>query len=166
MRRSIEFSGRTVDEAIFHGLTEMGVTIDEVEIETLQTETKGLFGFGSKLAIVRLTEREAPVVPDLEQYKKREADDRPRAEREERGERGNRGGGRGSRGRRSDAEAVAHCAPEADEVFDYSEELAKELDTAYENVAATWISQQADPAVAQSIYDQAKALVEQYNAQF
>ena len=34
--RSMEFSGRTVDEAIFHGLTEMGVTIDEVEIETLR----------------------------------------------------------------------------------------------------------------------------------
>ena len=34
--RSMEFSGRSVDEAIFHGLVEMGVTIDEVEIETLQ----------------------------------------------------------------------------------------------------------------------------------
>lgn len=129
MRRSIEFSGRTVDEAIFHGLTEMGVTIDEVEIEALQTETKGLFGFGSKLAIVRLTEREAPVVPDLEQYKKREEDDRPRAEREERGDRGSRRGGRdrGNRGRRPDMEAEERRAPEADEVFDYSEELAKEL---------------------------------------
>ena len=48
--RSMEFSGRTVDEAIFVGLNEMGVTIDEVEIETLQDETKGLFGFGARLA--------------------------------------------------------------------------------------------------------------------
>ena len=37
--RSMEFSGHSVDEAIFHGLTEMGVTIDEVEIETLQSES-------------------------------------------------------------------------------------------------------------------------------
>lgn len=126
MRRSIEFSGRTVDEAIFHGLTEMGVTIDEVEIETLQSESKGLFGFGSKLAVVRLTEREEPVIPDLEQYKKREEADRPRADREDGG---NRRGGRdrGNRGRRQDAAAEERRAPEADEAFDYSEELAKEL---------------------------------------
>lgn len=88
--RSMEFSGRTVDEAIFHGLTEMGVTIDEVEIETLQSETKGLFGLGSKLAVVRLTEREVPVVPDMEQYRQRE-EEAPRAPRQERGERGGRG---------------------------------------------------------------------------
>lgn len=126
MRRSIEFSGRTVDEAIFHGLTEMGVTIDEVEIETLQSESKGLFGFGSKLAVVRLTEREEPVIPDLEQYKKREEADRPRADREDGG---NRRGGRdrGNRGRRQDAVEEERRAPEADEAFDYSEELAKEL---------------------------------------
>ena len=126
MRRSIEFSGRTVDEAIFHGLAEMGVTIDEVEIETLQSESKGLFGFGSKLAVVRLTEREEPVIPDLEQYKKREEADRPRADREDGG---NRRGGRdrGNRGRRQDAVEEERRAPEADEAFDYSEELAKEL---------------------------------------
>ena len=126
MRRSIEFSGRTVDEAIFHGLTEMGVTIDEVEIETLQSESKGLFGFGSKLAVVRLTEREEPVIPDLDQYKKREEADQPRADREDGG---NRRGGRdrGNRGRRPDAVAEERRAPEADEAFDYSEELAKEL---------------------------------------
>ena len=29
-----------------------------------------------------------------------------------------------------------------------------------------WISEQADPAVAQRIYDQAKTLVEKYNAEF
>lgn len=126
MRRSIEFSGRTVDEAIFHGLTEMGVTIDEVEIETLQSESKGLFGFGSKLAVVRLTEREEPVIPDLEQYKKREEADRPRADCEDGGNRRS-GRDRGNRGRRPDAVAEDRRAPEADESFDYSEELAKEL---------------------------------------
>lgn len=65
----MEFSGRSVDEAIFHGLMEMGVTIDEVEIETIQKATQGIFGFGAKNAIVRLTERETPLVVDAEQLK-------------------------------------------------------------------------------------------------
>ena len=51
-------------------------------------------------------------------------------------------------------------------IYEPSAELAAELETAYENVAATWISEQADTAVAQKIYDQAKELVEKYNAEF
>ena len=64
--RTMEFTGRTVDEAIFHGLTEMGVTIDQVNIVTVQTESRGLFGLGARNAIVRLIERETPVIPDFE----------------------------------------------------------------------------------------------------
>ena len=83
--RSMEFSGRTVDEAIFVGLNEMGVTIDEVEIETLQDETKGLFGFGARQARVRLTERETPVTMDFqsvrEEQPQREKKDRPQGRR-------------------------------------------------------------------------------------
>ncbi len=56
--KSGEFSGRSIDEAVFHGLQELGLSIDEVRIETLQNESKGLFGIGAKLARVRLTERE------------------------------------------------------------------------------------------------------------
>ena len=67
--RSMEFSGRNIDEAIFHGLNEMGLTIDEVDTEIVQKESKGLFGIGAKNAIVRLTEREVPVVPDFEAEK-------------------------------------------------------------------------------------------------
>ena len=46
--RSMEFSGRNIDEAIFHGLNEMGLTIDEVDTEIVQKESKGLFGIGAK----------------------------------------------------------------------------------------------------------------------
>ena len=53
-----EFSGRSVDEAVFHGLQELELSIDEVMIEMLQSESKGLFGIGAKLARVRLTQRE------------------------------------------------------------------------------------------------------------
>ena len=63
--RSMEFSGHSVDEAIFIGLNEMGVTIDEVEIETIQSESKGLFGIGAKQAVVRLTQREVPLVMEI-----------------------------------------------------------------------------------------------------
>lgn len=64
--RTMEFSGRTVDEAIFAGLQEMGVTIDQVEIVTVQNESRGIFGLGARQAIVRLTEREVAVVPDFD----------------------------------------------------------------------------------------------------
>ncbi|MBQ7277869.1 MAG: protein jag [Clostridia bacterium] len=84
--RSMEFSGRTVDEAIFHGLNEMGVTIDQVDIITVQSESRGLFGLGARNAIVRLVERDTPVVPDFAAI-----NEERRAEREEaRRERGDR----------------------------------------------------------------------------
>ena len=67
--RSMEFSGRNIDEAIFHGLNEMGLSIDEVDTEIVQKESKGLFGIGAKNAIVRLTEREVPIIPDFEAEK-------------------------------------------------------------------------------------------------
>ena len=68
----MEFSGRNVDEAIFHGLEEMKLTIDQVTIETVQKESKGIFGIGAKNAIVRLTEREVPVTPVFETVPKPE----------------------------------------------------------------------------------------------
>lgn len=48
-------------------------------------------------------------------------------------------------------------------IYTPSAEFAAELSAAYENVATRWISEQADPAVAQDIYDQALALVAQYS---
>lgn len=83
--RTMEFSGRTVDEAIFHGLQEMGVTIDQVDIVTVQNERKGIFGIGAQQAIVRLTEREIPVVPDFDAVneERREQKQAARKNREE-----------------------------------------------------------------------------------
>ena len=59
--RTIEASGKTIDEAIFNGLKELEVSIDEVEIDIVQHETKGILGIGAKPAIVKLTEREPPL---------------------------------------------------------------------------------------------------------
>ena len=51
-----EFTGKTTQEAIDNGLTELGVTIADVHVDVLQEGAKGLFGlFGSKPACVRLT---------------------------------------------------------------------------------------------------------------
>lgn len=133
--RSMEFSGRSVDEAIFHGLSEMGVTIDEVEIETLQAESKGLFGFGAKQAVVRLTEREVPLVMEMEQVFQKEAAKPRRDERPYRGgdrrpgpARDNGGRGRGGNGRNPQREPVYHReeAPVSEELYEYSDTLAKE----------------------------------------
>lgn len=55
--RTIECSGKSIDEAIFNGLQSLGVSIDEVNITTVQQAQKGVFGIGSKPCIVRLVER-------------------------------------------------------------------------------------------------------------
>lgn len=148
--RSMEFSGHSVDEAIFIGLNEMGVTIDEVEIETIQSESKGLFGIGAKQAVVRLTQREVPLVMEMEQvYRKekeasfqqrreqpqRSGDRRPERRDFDRGERTDRGprpaapygdprNGRDNAPRPAqNHERMPEAVPQ--ENFDYSEELAK-----------------------------------------
>ena len=142
--RSLEFSGHSVDEAIFIGLNEMGVTIDEVEIETIQSESKGLFGIGAKQAVVRLTQREVPLVMEMEQVyrKEKEASFQQRREQPQRSDRRDRRDGerqdRGQRGPssystpRADRSGAPHTdqprerMPEApQETFDYSEDLAK-----------------------------------------
>ncbi|MEF9989510.1 MAG: RNA-binding cell elongation regulator Jag/EloR [Christensenellaceae bacterium] len=53
----VESKGKSVDEAIFSGLDELGVSIDEVDIEILHEGNKGLFGIG-KNARVKLTIKE------------------------------------------------------------------------------------------------------------
>lgn len=148
--RSMEFSGHSVDEAIYNGLNEMGVTIDEVEIETIQSESKGLFGIGAKQAIIRLTQREVPLVMEMEQVyrKEKEASFQQRREQPQRNSGAypeRRGGERGGRygeaprqspqygSSRSDRDGSSYGgqsrsrAQEAtpQEHFDYSEELAK-----------------------------------------
>ncbi|HMM31320.1 MAG TPA: RNA-binding cell elongation regulator Jag/EloR [Clostridia bacterium] len=86
--RSIEASGKSVDEAIFKGLSELGTSIDEVEIQILQQESKGVFGIGAKPAIVKLTEREPEevILPDYlknpsERRESRPFDREPRRDR-------------------------------------------------------------------------------------
>lgn len=54
--KSVEKSGRTVDEAVEEGLAELGVDRTAVDVEVLEEGSKGLFGLlGSRAARVRLT---------------------------------------------------------------------------------------------------------------
>lgn len=55
--RSMEFSGKSIDEAVFLGLQAMGIAIDAVDIEVVRNESKGILGIGAKSALVRLTEK-------------------------------------------------------------------------------------------------------------
>ena len=123
--RSMEFSGRNIDEAIFHGLNEMGLTIDEVDTEIVQKESKGLFGIGAKNAIVRLTEREVPIVPDFEAEKAaahERKSERPKRENNERRERNDKKP-RSEKPKRENGER-REKQPETPAIA-YSEELAK-----------------------------------------
>lgn len=81
--RTIESSGKSVDEAIFNGLIELGISIDEVEVEIIQQETKGILGIGAKPAKVRLTEREKEdiVIPDYMLKEKSEKKDSSRSDK-------------------------------------------------------------------------------------
>ncbi len=54
--KSIESTGKTIDEAVEAGLNELGVTIDKVDIEVIDEGNKGFLGFlGSRMAKVELT---------------------------------------------------------------------------------------------------------------
>ena len=54
--KSIEVKGKTLDEAIFTGLTELGLGIDQVEYEIIKENTKGIFGIGRSV-IIRMSEK-------------------------------------------------------------------------------------------------------------
>jgi spoIIIJ-associated protein len=63
-KRSAEASGRDIEEAIAHGLAELGKTRDEVEIEVLSEGSRGLFGLGAEEARVQISVIEPKVVEE------------------------------------------------------------------------------------------------------
>lgn len=52
----MEFTAKTVEEAIENGLKEMGLTRDKAEIKVLEEPTKGFLGIAAKKAKVEITE--------------------------------------------------------------------------------------------------------------
>ena len=49
----IEFTGKTVEDALTNALVEFGVTSDQIEYEVLEKGSSGFLGFNSKPAIVK-----------------------------------------------------------------------------------------------------------------
>jgi spoIIIJ-associated protein len=64
-QRSVEASGKDVEEAIAQGLAELGKTRDEVEIEVLSEGSRGLFGLGAEEARVRISVVKPQVVEEV-----------------------------------------------------------------------------------------------------
>ena len=81
--RSIEVQGKSVDEAIFRGLDQLGLSIDEVDIEILEEGGKRFLGIGTKQCMVRLTERDREEVARILLEQEKQQEDQ-RKEREER----------------------------------------------------------------------------------
>lgn len=127
MARTLDATGRSIDEAIFNGLKELEISIDEVEIDIIQQESKGILGIGARPAIVRLTEREPEDVA-LPDYLNPENQRRDRGERRERRDRRDRRERRDRQDSHSDAEAVSTETAEAGE----AEENADVTETAAE----------------------------------
>jgi spoIIIJ-associated protein len=71
-KRSVEASGKDIEEAISQGLAELGKTRDEVEIEVLSEGSRGLFGLGAEEARVRISFIKPQVVKELVEKKVKE----------------------------------------------------------------------------------------------
>lgn len=54
--KSVEASGKSIDEAVQKALSRLGKSRDEVEVKVLREPSGGLLGFGAHDAIVRVTE--------------------------------------------------------------------------------------------------------------
>ena len=61
MTKTIEKTGKTVEDALRAALFELGVSESEVDVEVLETPSKGIFGFfGTKPARLKVTVKEIP----------------------------------------------------------------------------------------------------------
>ena len=58
----IEKSAKTIDEAIEIAIKELNATKDQVEVEVIEQPSKGIFGFGARMAKVKVTLKDQPKV--------------------------------------------------------------------------------------------------------
>ena len=64
--RSIEATGKTVNDAIKSGLEQLGVDRADVEIQVIEMGSPGIFGMFGKRAKVKLTVKEDDPALDIE----------------------------------------------------------------------------------------------------
>lgn len=73
----LEIEAKTIDEAIFKGLEQMGLAFDEATIDILDEGSKGFLGLGGRMAKVRLTKR------DVQEENANLSETRPKEEKTE-----------------------------------------------------------------------------------
>lgn len=56
----VEFSGKTVDDAITNALVSLGTTSDQIEYEVIEKGSNGILGFGSKDAVIKVARKSTP----------------------------------------------------------------------------------------------------------
>ena len=70
-RTTLEVIAPSVDEALAQGLSELGLTENDIDVEVLDEGSRGLFGIGSRQARIRITVKsfveEEPNLPGAEQ---------------------------------------------------------------------------------------------------
>lgn len=66
--KEIEVSGKTVEEAITNATIELGTTSDQMEYEIVDRGSTGLFGLGSKPAIIRAKKKEVSLEESIDEF--------------------------------------------------------------------------------------------------
>ncbi|MBE5897704.1 MAG: protein jag [Lachnospiraceae bacterium] len=56
----VEFSGKSVDEALTNALVALGTTSDQIEYEVIEEGSNGIFGIGSKDAVIKVAKKSSP----------------------------------------------------------------------------------------------------------
>ena len=64
-RPTLEIIAPSVEEAIAKGLSDLGMTEEEVDVEILDEGSRGLFGLGSRQARIRLSIKSIPSSPEI-----------------------------------------------------------------------------------------------------
>ena len=99
--RSIEVTAKSVDEAIFMGIDQLGLSIDQVDIEIIEEGGRRLFGIGSKQCVVRLTERAPEEVERVLEEQEKQAEQEAQETKERQQARTRERGRKEPRGRRA-----------------------------------------------------------------
>ena len=71
---SMDFSekwGTDIDTAVELALADLKLTIDEVDVTVLEEPSRGFFGIGSKLALVRVEKKKTQEVKEPEKKEKK-----------------------------------------------------------------------------------------------
>ena len=56
----VEFSGKTVDDALTNALVALGTTSDQIEYEVVEKGSSGFLGFAAKDAVIRVAKKNSP----------------------------------------------------------------------------------------------------------